>query len=844
MRHAGELGSLIPVEQGIAAELNRAREQFSKQRKVTGFLPGMESLQKQGELDLSGINDDDFFREAETNIVAALHAFAESTIGRGSVRRRLFSGDAAHGIALIELLRMHFDVVLMNPPFGEPPIAARQYIYEHAPSGKADIGAAFLEVFSKRLCSDGSIGVLLTRALLFHDQLDTWRAQLLLGDRTAVTALADLGYGVLDAVVEVAAFCVAAHTPSQSAFVDCLGTHDKAAGLAAALQSKGGDSLLYLHSLDHFRNVPLFKMAFGASDHWLELFSSTDGHEQYVSRAGLASGNDERMLRAWWEVDTERIEPMGWRWFAKGGEYGKYQSDLHLVVNWRSSLLFRRSGDTSLYGRPGITYTERTTSNVSARVLNRQTAFSYAGPAIVPVSETLLSTVLAVSNSFAVSYLIEIVAGGGDYSVRGSAARHFYPSYFERLPELRVGPDDIEFFNGAMRAVINAQRKLNTDESHIEYCPSLPNSSAFRSLREWIQEDWRIRHTVLEHAYVVLRSVENRVAKLFDLNEGHCTEAYPITGWPWPTDDASPEVVRKQWRFSGLNRESDPTLSAENNRFQNKLSHWLSQDIEATAHATHCSPESICRRLAEYNDVPFEYTLDRVRDLVSWLAGCCFGRFDIRRALDAGGRQPSQDLFDALPPTSPAMLVGDNDLPLSRTPEGYPITFGEAGIFVDDAGHVMDLITAVRGAFDIVFGLDADQWWDEISALLDPKDHELRAWFSGCFFEHHLKCYSKSRRKAPIYWQLGVPSGRYSIWLYAHRLTGDSFFQIYNDVLTPKLAHEERQLISLRRDKGASPSPKNAEKSPIRTTSLKNFVLSSRRSNVLRPSGTQCSTTG
>ena len=47
-RLAGELGALLRVEDGIAAELRRAREQFVKQRQTTGFLPGMEPVVKQG----------------------------------------------------------------------------------------------------------------------------------------------------------------------------------------------------------------------------------------------------------------------------------------------------------------------------------------------------------------------------------------------------------------------------------------------------------------------------------------------------------------------------------------------------------------------------------------------------------------------------------------------------------------------------------------------------------------------------------------------------------------------------------------------------------------------------
>jgi hypothetical protein len=43
-----------------------------------------------------------------------------------------------------------------------------------------------------------------------------------------------------------------------------------------------------------------------------------------------------------------------------------------------------------------------------------------------------------------------------------------------------------------------------------------------------------------------------------------------------------------------------------------------------------------------------------------------------------------------------------------------------------------------------------------------------------------------------------VPSGQYSVWLYAHRLTRDSLFAVQDDVVAPKLAHEERRLTDLK----------------------------------------------
>ena len=113
-RLAGELGTLLRAEDGIAAELHRAREQFVSRQRTTRFLPGMEPAVKPGSLDLSGIDDDQFFHEAESLIIEALRDFAETATGSANVRRRLFAGDTAQGIALIDLVRTRFDVVLMN----------------------------------------------------------------------------------------------------------------------------------------------------------------------------------------------------------------------------------------------------------------------------------------------------------------------------------------------------------------------------------------------------------------------------------------------------------------------------------------------------------------------------------------------------------------------------------------------------------------------------------------------------------------------------------------------------------------------------------------------------------
>jgi hypothetical protein len=168
----------------------------------------MEPLVRQRALDLSGIDDDRFFHEAEARIVEALRSFAETANGGASVRRRLFAGDAAQGIALIDLIRTRFDVVLMNPPFGAGSLAAKQEFEKGYPRTKNDIYAAFVERGIQLLHPHGLLGAITSRTGFFLSSFQKWREEILLKEAPPVV-FADLGYGVLDsAMVEVAAYCL------------------------------------------------------------------------------------------------------------------------------------------------------------------------------------------------------------------------------------------------------------------------------------------------------------------------------------------------------------------------------------------------------------------------------------------------------------------------------------------------------------------------------------------------------------------------------------------------------------------------------------------------------------
>lgn len=205
---AGELGVLLRAEDALANEISKAREQFVAEGRAPSAIPGLESDRPSGRLDLSGIDDDGFFHEAEMRILEHLHEFASNATGGAGVRQRLFAGDAAQGVALIDLVRTRFDVVLMNPPFGACSTGAKKDFENAYPRTKNDLYAAFVERGIELLHDNGLLGAITSRTGFFLSSFQKWREEVLLTEAPPVV-FADLGYGVLDgAMVEVAAYCL------------------------------------------------------------------------------------------------------------------------------------------------------------------------------------------------------------------------------------------------------------------------------------------------------------------------------------------------------------------------------------------------------------------------------------------------------------------------------------------------------------------------------------------------------------------------------------------------------------------------------------------------------------
>jgi hypothetical protein len=571
-------------------------------------------------------------------------------------------------------------------------------------------------------------------------------------------------------------------------FIRALEAADKAAVLRAVRSGAGAEAKRCRFDVDPFAfaAVPRSPFAYWVGDSVRTAFERYPAFQSDVRSAqfGPSTKNDLRYLRLVWEVSSSQIatarsetHTRAWARLLKGGAFSRHYADPHLLLQWRSDgdelktdiSEYRGSHGWGYqwsaalnghddYFRAGLSWPRRT-DGLSFRVMPTGCIFADKGPAAFVAGDhppTLLA-LSAITNSAAFGYLVSIQLA------RTELAQSYEVGVIQRTPVPDLTPADEVTLAALARRAWSLKRSLDTrtETSHAFVLPALlqvtGETLAARSAA-WSEHE---RAADAELA-TIQAEIDERCFVLYGIDEADRRSI---------TEGFSGSAAGSEASDDDADRDADAEDEAE---------------AEAAADATTLAAE-----------------------LVAWTVGIAFGRFDVRLATGDRALPAEPEPFDPLPVCSSAMLTGDDGLPLAGSPAGYPLTFPEDGILVDDAGHPRDLTTAVRAVFETVFGASADALWQETAALLDPRGHDLRGWLASGYFGHHLQRHSKSRRKAPILWQLGVPSGRYSVWTYAHRLNRDSLLAIANDVVAPKLATEERRRSSLLAGATATPSARD-----------------------------------
>lgn len=763
MRLAGEAGCLLKIEDDIREAVSSAKKQWVVETERATDKKGQPLLFSRAEMDrisgkaqrrffdLSQISDDQFFEQAEARVVEALRSYAGQAMDKG-LQQRLFADDAVRGFSFLDVCRRCYDVILMNPPFGSSTPIFSEMLAHKFPHGCQNLAAAFVEWANSRLAGNGYVGQVSDKVIYVKSTYTDYREEVALSS-FLVGPYAELGWGVLDANVEVVALVLAKTEclPPIQPYFDVSVVPNKETGLRDAidgLKSGNRDSSCSYLCLPHlFESMPNSSLAYSTPLAIQRLFKEFSQLSQQDTSA--LQGHNlsmEQFARLWWEVPPADLETRAVVRMYKGGDYSRFYQPSYEVAIWKGDGSHLRTHKGTRWSnedyqeRHGIGYGKRG-EWLDAHVLPAGHIFTVEGMAVFPADDGYLWGLLTYLNSPVCSLLLSFYSG-----------QHKEAGYLRALPtpELyRLKKKD--YADLAKHIFLTKQRLDEVNEcSPIFYHPFLGGTEEFD----------------------------------FERSAVMCLEASNVI------EDLNRQVDESTYGLVGVIKED-----VEGIQFMS------TQPRDVASIAFDASDKSVAKRfLAEA--------------CISYAIGVVLGRWDIRKSLIEAYEHETEEPFAALPLAPPGSLVDDENRSLSATPEKYPIQIDWDGILIAEESGENDIVGQVRSVMEVLWGNRAEAIENNACMALGARTIRdyLRKPGKGGFWDDHIRKYSK-RRKAPIYWLLQSSRKNYALWLYYHRLDKDMLFKALLNYVEPKIQREENRLSDLRSQKSpAGNSSKGAKK--------------------------------
>ncbi len=184
----------------------------------------------------------------------------------------------------------------------------------------------------------------------------------------------------------------------------------------------------YFHEArqSNFPKIPGSPVAYWVSNALVDGYKNKKLSDYGCARSGLQTGDNDRFLRFWQEVDFNKIAfnmksknqfllvKKKWTPQVKGGEYRKWFGNFDYVVNWEndgaeirqcSSCRLNAMGNEDLFFLPGITWSHTTSSIFGARYLPEGHLFNVEAPTYISKSAPLYYILAFLNSVVAQKYL-------------------------------------------------------------------------------------------------------------------------------------------------------------------------------------------------------------------------------------------------------------------------------------------------------------------------------------------------------------------------------------------------------------------------------------------------------
>ena len=357
---------------------------------------------------------------------ALLRRFAASLPAQDSVslqelRARSAAEQLRQLIAQGEMMARQYDVVVTNPPYmGSSGMNAKlaDFVKKNYPDSKSDLFAVFIERCGQMTAPGRYQAMITQHAWMFLSSYEKLRGKLLQRDTANMAHLGPRAFEEIGGeVVQTTSFVLrASHTPGYK------GTYCR---LIEPTTQQGKEELFlsgasrYIAQQDNFAKIPGAPVAYWVSTSFINAYQNKTIAEYGFARSGLQTGDNNRFLKFWQEVNVLKIAfgmsskneylKSGKKWTPqiKGGDFRKWYGNFDYIVNWENDgaeirkcdgCRLNAMGNDELFFRRGITWSHTTSSIYGARYLPRGFLFNVEAPTLF-VENEYMYYVLAFLNS-------------------------------------------------------------------------------------------------------------------------------------------------------------------------------------------------------------------------------------------------------------------------------------------------------------------------------------------------------------------------------------------------------------------------------------------------------------
>ena len=385
-------------------------------------------------------------RESHT-LGQVLHSLREA-VAEHRETDSFLAQDLRSFVRLLDILAQDYDVALMNPPYGtrnRMPDSVQKYI-EATYDYPAEFYINFLEIGERISKDSGRIGMLIPRTFMFKHRFQEFRTDMV-GGSASFDYLAEFGMGILDnATVNTAATVIRSDERDQT-MGTFLRLYDVPKGEKEQTfleELSGIDQKInrtFHVKLSEFEKVPSNSICYSTPKEVRDLHdteikldceqANIDGKSVGEAKQGIATADNDRFLRQYWEVnDFNTFSPI-----ARGGADAWILPRVAEVVKWnQNGTEIKRFSDTirtpneHLYGSDGLTWTRIKKTGRRFGYFPPDGYFSDNGYLFVPFDDdTSLWTLMSVLNSDLYHALFLSITTGRHWNAGEVGSIPWYP---------------------------------------------------------------------------------------------------------------------------------------------------------------------------------------------------------------------------------------------------------------------------------------------------------------------------------------------------------------------------------------------------------------------------------